>query len=268
MNTRVIITYRALMKRRRQMMKSSTRRGTDNENYITLVMIVIVVVFLTCQSPARLVQIVWRYHFDDCSQIQFYLIHISNILEVLNSSVNFLIYCVFHRQFRNILSSGAVCRPLQKGVNGNDINNRNVEGKTNIVVVEMKEEEIALVQTRRCDDDDANRGRSTVDITSCRRKVEDRGQDLDVCQDQSHGQDQEERHEDESEFKKNSCQTDHFDETTLPVEIEQLDEIPLTLEQERENVDDKRQESERMLKEERLEDDPQPDASRGDRENY
>jgi len=33
-------------------------------------------------------------------KVQFYLIHISNTLEVLNSSANFFIYFAYHRYFR------------------------------------------------------------------------------------------------------------------------------------------------------------------------
>jgi len=37
------------------------------------------------------------------TQIQFFLIHISNTLEVLNSSVNFFIYFAYHRHFRSVV---------------------------------------------------------------------------------------------------------------------------------------------------------------------
>ncbi|ELU14305.1 hypothetical protein CAPTEDRAFT_25162, partial [Capitella teleta] len=98
-NTRVIIAYQATQKRRRRM---SSRRS-DNENNITLVMIMVVVIFMLCQAPARIVQCAWGYRYAHCLQFQYYLIHISNTLEVLNSSVNFLIYCIFHKRFRDIL---------------------------------------------------------------------------------------------------------------------------------------------------------------------
>jgi len=44
-------------------------------------------------------------------QVSFYLIHISNMLEVLNSSVNFLIYFACHRYFRPV-KSGSSCSQL------------------------------------------------------------------------------------------------------------------------------------------------------------
>ncbi|KAK2159790.1 hypothetical protein LSH36_146g05015 [Paralvinella palmiformis] len=102
-NTRVIVVYNAT-RQRRQRMTSSVRRHTDNENNITLVMIMVVLIFMICQAPARVVQLVWGYKYAHCDDFRFYLIHISNTLEVLNSSVNFLIYCMFHKRFRDIMT--------------------------------------------------------------------------------------------------------------------------------------------------------------------
>ena len=101
-NTRVIVVYNAT-RQRRQRMTSSVRRHTDNENNITLVMIMVVLIFMICQAPARVVQLVWGYKYAHCDDFRFYLIHVSNTLEVLNSSVNFLIYCMFHKRFRDIM---------------------------------------------------------------------------------------------------------------------------------------------------------------------
>lgn len=119
MNTRVIVTYRETCRRRRGMTSRSSTTATDQEQSITLVMIVIVVVFLACQTPAKIVQMVWAYSFADCRQLRFYLIHVSNVLEVLNSSVNFVIYSAFYRHFRAILLSRTCCcrRPPGTAVN-------------------------------------------------------------------------------------------------------------------------------------------------------
>lgn len=106
MNTRVIVTYREACKRRRKM---SSRSSQDQEQSITLVMIIIVVVFLACQTLARIVQMVWSYRVSHCHQVHYYLIHVSNVLEVLNSSFNFFIYSAFYKQFRSTLRSGLCC---------------------------------------------------------------------------------------------------------------------------------------------------------------
>ncbi len=107
-NTRVTIAYHASRQRKRRM----TSRRADNENNITLVMIIVVLIFMLCQAPARIVQLVWSYQFTHCSQYQYFLIHISNTLEVLNSSVNFLIYFLFRKRFRDIIWDHFCMRPF------------------------------------------------------------------------------------------------------------------------------------------------------------
>ena len=90
MNWRVIIGYRAARRRRSRIITTvpatTQRTGGDrtrsaggssrsrmmsgkHENALTLVMITIVIVFIACQSPARLVQLVWGYVYSDCRQV-------------------------------------------------------------------------------------------------------------------------------------------------------------------------------------------------------
>ena len=107
-NTRVTVAYQAAKKRKRRM----TSRRSDNENNITRVMIIIVLIFILCQAPARIVQLVWSYKYNHCHEYQYYLIHISNTLEVLNSSVNFLIYFMFRKRFRDIIIEHFCCGPV------------------------------------------------------------------------------------------------------------------------------------------------------------
>ena len=109
-NTRVTIAYQAARKRRRRM----TSRRTENENNITLVMIIVVLTFMLCQAPARIVQLVWEYKYQHCIkyQVKYYLIHLSNTLEALNSSINFGIYFCFRKRFRDILWQNYCWGPL------------------------------------------------------------------------------------------------------------------------------------------------------------
>lgn len=111
-NTKIIVAYRATQQRRQRMTSSLSARRVENDNNITLVMIMVVVIFMLCQAPARIVQMALGYKFNSCVDYQFYVIHISNTLEVLNSSVNFLIYCIFHKRFRDILQQHFCCGPL------------------------------------------------------------------------------------------------------------------------------------------------------------
>ena len=78
-------------------------RASAEENNITLVMIVIIISFIVCQTPASINQILY-YIVDDarrttCSAY-FRYYHIANLLITTNSSLNFVIYCLFRRQFQ------------------------------------------------------------------------------------------------------------------------------------------------------------------------
>jgi len=85
---------------------TTTGSGGDQEQNITLVMIVIVIVYLFCQTPAYVNQLLYYVLGEaeyDCGTAYFYFFHVSNIVVSANSSVNFVIYCVFRRQFRQRL---------------------------------------------------------------------------------------------------------------------------------------------------------------------
>jgi hypothetical protein len=101
------------------------RRSIDTaEREVTVAMAAVILVFVICQCPARAVQFAWRWQYDDCrTSASFYLIHISNVLELLNSAVNFFVYCALYRRFRSRLCelasscrlpSIARCRGLKK----------------------------------------------------------------------------------------------------------------------------------------------------------
>ena len=77
-----------------------------NEDNITIVMVVIVLTLVFCHTPDRILQIIrWMLVKSplDCPNPFFYAVNISNLLIVLNSSVNFIIYYVFRKRFRRIL---------------------------------------------------------------------------------------------------------------------------------------------------------------------
>ena len=106
LNTKLTIAYRQLQTRRRSM---QTRHDTDHS--ITLVMIMVVLVFMLCNAPAGIYQMLQRYRWQPCLSHQFILQETSSILEVFNSSVNFIIYCAFRKKFRTILH-GHLCASL------------------------------------------------------------------------------------------------------------------------------------------------------------
>jgi hypothetical protein len=75
-------------------------------NNITLVMCVIIVVFLATQTPAYINQVLGYFLPDteyQCGRPYFYYYHVSNLIVSANSSLNFVVYCVCRRNFRDRL---------------------------------------------------------------------------------------------------------------------------------------------------------------------
>lgn len=103
-NAQLIVAYRAVQRKRSAMTVRRRCRGADShEQNITLVMIVVILVFMVCNAPARVVQILWAYNQKPCPTVPFFVIQLSNVLEVFSSSSNFLVYCGFRKQFRRAL---------------------------------------------------------------------------------------------------------------------------------------------------------------------
>ena len=78
--------------------------GEEEEQNITLVMVVIILVFVICQTPAFINQLLF-YCLDtetnyQCHKPYYYYYHLSNLLISANSATNFVVYCVFRQQFR------------------------------------------------------------------------------------------------------------------------------------------------------------------------
>ena len=83
------------------------------DDNITLCIIVIVSVFIVCQTPALFNQIFWALFQPterECGRFHFYYTKLSDMLVVVNSSCNFVVYCLFGATFRRIFLSTVCCR--------------------------------------------------------------------------------------------------------------------------------------------------------------
>jgi 7 transmembrane receptor (rhodopsin family) len=90
---------------------TSRQRRQRKDDNITQCVVAIVCVFIVCQTPALFNQIFWALieaEGRNCGQFHFYYTKLSDVLVVLNSSCNFIIYCLFGRTFRRIFLS-SVC---------------------------------------------------------------------------------------------------------------------------------------------------------------
>ena len=102
LNTRIIREMRVLKRNRWQVAGvSGNLRG---ERSITVVMVTVVLVFLVCHTPDRVCQIL-RNHYTDhsCPTVMFYVSNFCNLLIILSSSTNFIIYYILRPSFRQIL---------------------------------------------------------------------------------------------------------------------------------------------------------------------
>ena len=79
---------------------------SDNEHSMTFVLIIIVIVQIVCQLPSLVTRMLWiaapleEYR---CGGYMFYMMPITNMLVIMNSAVNFMIYIIFNKRFRDIL---------------------------------------------------------------------------------------------------------------------------------------------------------------------
>ena len=104
LNILLIIALRKFHARHSQM----TNQGDTSNMAVTLNIIVLVGLFLVCQTPEFVfVVIMW----EDVMQVDlvFWLYYIKTILRTFNTSVNFLIYCFFYKEFRQKLVN-MICR--------------------------------------------------------------------------------------------------------------------------------------------------------------
>lgn len=102
LNVRLIMALSTV--RRRQ--KSMTKRHRNREN-ITLMLVVVVTIFIFCEIPSLILRLLvsgreYKWFKIELLPLQ-YANCISNALLTINSSVNFLIYCLIGKKFRKIL---------------------------------------------------------------------------------------------------------------------------------------------------------------------
>ena len=113
MNTALFTAIRRTRQRRLRDVQSfsmtyrSSERFTSDVN-ATQVLVVVIVVFVCCQTPElleRVAVLIERYHGKDIQETMTYKVFhvISEQLLVLNSAVNFFIYVIFGRRFRDVM---------------------------------------------------------------------------------------------------------------------------------------------------------------------
>ena len=106
-NIRLIQALKARRRKRMEMVSQLQQ----NDNNVTVVLIIVIVVLIVCQIPALVVRALKVAMPEDtgrCDYI-FYMVTVANMLRVLNSAVNFVIYVVFNKRFRQVLARTVGC---------------------------------------------------------------------------------------------------------------------------------------------------------------
>ena len=90
-------------------------RGTSRDNLsLTVNIVAMVTVFIICQTPDFVLTLISYRGFTTNAHLLKVLRGLCYCLLALNSSVNFLIYCLFYRRFRAIVTRMICLRPLRK----------------------------------------------------------------------------------------------------------------------------------------------------------
>ncbi|KAI0224058.1 FMRFamide receptor [Lamellibrachia satsuma] len=108
LNTTLMRALHTVRKKREKL----TRNSQHREN-MTLVLVIVVSVFFVCQIPDLTLRIIMTFvnlHVIDVDLTSLrYVNAVTNMLLTINSSTNFLIYCLIGKKFRKIL--GQMCCP-------------------------------------------------------------------------------------------------------------------------------------------------------------
>ena len=124
MNVNLILELRK-MKEQRNLMNVSSQPSDAN---ITLVMCIIIVIFIVCHTPDRILQGINSFYKDDWWEHACYLFAVCNLLIVINSSSNFLVYYFVRKRFRRLLFE-VICRSYHRKLSdATTINQTEVSG--------------------------------------------------------------------------------------------------------------------------------------------
>lgn len=116
-NVRLAAALNVIRHRRRRLLSTGARRSRDNRSNMTMMLLVVVSIFVVCELPdVGLRLAVTVYEFESTVRLHRDAVrhaHVAtNVLHVVNASVNFIIYCLVGRKFRRLLGRRLVgCRP-------------------------------------------------------------------------------------------------------------------------------------------------------------
>jgi hypothetical protein len=117
----VLVVLNAIIIRQLQISKDNMKHNSlhyigSQEKNITVVIIVIIMIVLLCHTPDRILTVfkaIFKPEDKHCPDPQIFASHFCNLLVVVNSSSNFVVYVIFRKRFRRVLCQ-FVCRRLDE----------------------------------------------------------------------------------------------------------------------------------------------------------
>ena len=151
LNIKLIRALKKRQQRRAEMGKA------DYQHDVTLVLVVVIFVFMFCQTPTFLDHIFWTALGDSperahCGSWHYFYTAIGDLFVILNSSVNFIIYTLTSRKFREILNE-LICNARGANSSGAYVTNGHVSRMDQTVITRRTgvEAETALLTCNKAD---------------------------------------------------------------------------------------------------------------------
>ncbi len=103
LNNKLIINIRKATKSRQAMTQGSSEGKSSSSTNVTRMMVIIISIFILCELPDFIASVIAVAKFEVDPVIYAYYAPVKEMLLVLNSSINFYLYCIFYKQFRQTL---------------------------------------------------------------------------------------------------------------------------------------------------------------------
>ena len=107
MNVKIMYVIRGIRKRRTDM-------GVNNRDSVTKTIVTVVAVFIASQLPLHMISLFLALFGSDVSDVRrvskLNIFIVDQLFVILNSSVNFLIYCLVGEKFRQIFIHMISCK--------------------------------------------------------------------------------------------------------------------------------------------------------------
>jgi len=110
LNAKLITALKEKSRRRREMggvaMTTTRHNQQQQQQDLTITLVVVVFVFIVCQTPTFIDRIIWAFFDKDqrqCGRWHYYYTAVGDLMVILNSSVNFIVYVLASRKFRHDL---------------------------------------------------------------------------------------------------------------------------------------------------------------------